>query len=85
MAFQCFTCSYCVIISWTEHPFLIQQSGMSVCKTAGFLSSKQVSELVWDSGSEEAGASSDSIIYLGNRILCIFRQSLKYLFCLLFP
>ena len=85
MAFQCFTCSYCVIIGWTEHPFLIQHSAMSVCKIARFLSSKQVSELVWDSESEEAGASSNSIIYLGNRILCIFRQSLKYLFCLLFP
>ena len=53
---------------------------MSVRKRVGFLSPNQISELVWDSESEEAGASSDSIIYLGNRILCIFRQLLKY-FC----
>jgi len=32
-----------------------------------------------DRESEEAGALSDSRIYLGNRILCIFRQPLKYL------
>jgi hypothetical protein len=38
-----------------------------------------MSELVWDSKSEEAGASSDCIIYLGNRILYIFRRLLKYL------
>jgi len=35
--------------------------------------------MVWDSEREEAGASSDSIIYLGNGILCMFRQQLKYL------
>jgi len=35
--------------------------------------------MVWDSESEEEGASSDCIIYLGNGILCIFRQPLKYL------
>jgi len=52
---------------------------MSVGKRAGFLSSNRVSELVWDSESEEAGASSDRIIYLGKRILRIFRQWLKYL------
>jgi hypothetical protein len=40
---------------------------MSVRKTAGFLSPKQISELVWDSESEEAGALSICIIYLGNR------------------
>jgi len=39
----------------------------------------RVSELVWDRENEEAGASRDSIIYLGKRILCIFRQPLKYL------
>jgi hypothetical protein len=43
------------------------------------MSPNQISELVWDSESEEAGAFSDSIIYLGNRILCSFRQLLKYL------
>jgi hypothetical protein len=59
--------------------FLSQQSAMTMHKRAGFLSPNQISELVWDSGSEEAGASSDSIIYLGDRILCIFRQLLKYL------
>jgi hypothetical protein len=52
---------------------------MSVHKTAGFLSPNRMSELVWDSEYEEAGGSSDCIIYLGNRILCIFRQQLKYL------
>jgi len=35
--------------------------------------------MVWDSESEEAGASSDCIIYLGNGILWIFRQPLKYI------
>jgi len=35
--------------------------------------------MVWDSKSEEAGTSSDCIIYLGNGILCIFRKLLKYL------
>jgi len=48
---------------------------MSVRKTGGFLSSNLISELVWDSESEEAAASSDCIIYLG-----IFRQPLKYLY-----
>jgi hypothetical protein len=51
---------------------------MSVRKKAGFLSPNRISELVWDSESEEAGSSSDCIIYLGNGILCIFRQLLKY-------
>jgi hypothetical protein len=41
-------------------------------------SPNRISELVSDSDSEEAGASSD-VIYLGNSILCIFRQQLKYL------
>jgi len=44
---------------------------MSVRKRAGFLSPNRIYELVWDSESEEAGASSDCIIYLGNRILCL--------------
>jgi hypothetical protein len=45
---------------------------MSVHKTARFLPQNRISELVCDSESEEAVASSDSIIYLGNR------QPLKY-------
>jgi hypothetical protein len=44
------------------------------------MSPNQISELVWDGETEEAGAPSDCIIYLGKRILCIFRQPLKY-FC----
>jgi len=51
---------------------------MSVYKTAGFLFPNRISEMVWDSEIEEAEASSDCIIYLGNGILCIFRQPLKY-------
>ena len=79
MAFQCVTTCYnFVIISLTEYLFLSQQSAMSVHKRVRFLSPHQISELVWDSESEESGASSDSIIYFGN-ILCIFRQLLKYL------
>ena len=80
MVFHCITtCSSCEIISRTEYSFLSQQSAMSVRKRAGFMSPNRISEMVWDSESEEAGASSDSIIYLGNRILRIFRQPLKYL------
>jgi hypothetical protein len=41
---------------------------MSVPKKAELLSPNLISELVWDSESEEAGTSSDCIIYLGNRI-----------------
>ena len=68
MAFQCvITCSNFVIISQTEYSFLSQQSAMSVRKRAGFLSPHPIYELVWDNKSEEAGASSDSIIYLGNK------------------
>ena len=78
MAFQCITtCSKFVIISRTEYSFPSQQSAMSMCKRAGFLSPNQIYELVWDSDSEEAGASSVCIIYLCNRILSIFRQPLK--------
>jgi len=51
---------------------------MSVHKIARFLSPNRISDLVWDRESEEAWALSDSIIYLGNSILCIFRQPLKY-------
>ena len=52
---------------------------MSVRKTAGFLFPNRICEIVWDSESEEAGSSSDCIIYLGNGILCIFRQPLEFL------
>jgi len=52
---------------------------MSVRKRAGFLSPNWISEMICDSESEEAGASSYYIIYLGNGILRIFRQPLKYL------
>jgi len=52
---------------------------MSVRKRVGFLSPNRISEMVWDSESEEAGASSDCIIYLGNGILYIFGQPLIYL------
>jgi len=52
---------------------------MSVRKRAGFLSSNWRLEMVWDSESEEAGTSNNCINYLGNGILCIFRQPLKYL------
>jgi len=52
---------------------------MSVRKGTGFLSSNWISEMVWDSEIEEAGASNDCVIYLGNGILCTFRQPLKYL------
>jgi len=79
-AFQCITtCSNFVIISRTEYLFLSQQSAMYVCKRARFPSPDRISELVWDSKSEEVRASSNWIIYLGNRILCIFRQPLEYL------
>ena len=81
MAFQCVTTSSnFVIIRRTEYSVLIQQSVMSLRKRARFLSPNRISEPVWDSESEEVGASSDCIIYLGNGILCIFRQPLKYLF-----
>ena len=52
---------------------------MFVHKRTGFLSPNRISEMVWDSESEEAGASSDCIIFLGNGILRTFRQPLKYL------
>jgi len=52
---------------------------MYVCEKAGFLSPNKIYELVWDSENKELGALSHNINYLGNRILCIFRQPLKYL------
>ena len=80
MAFQCVTtCSKFIIISGTEYSFPSQQSAMSMRNRAGFLSPNRTYELVWDSESE-AGASSVCIIYLGSRILSIFRQPLKYLY-----
>jgi len=50
---------------------------MSLRERAGFLSPNQIAELVWDSENKEVGKSRYNIIYLGNRILCIFRQLLK--------
>ena len=63
MAFHCVTtCSNCVIISWTEYSFLSHQSVMSApTKTARFLSLNQISVLVLDSESNDAGAPSDNI------------------------
>jgi len=52
---------------------------MSVRKRTGFLSPNQISEMVWDSEIEEAGTSNDCVFYLGNGILCTFRQPLKYI------
>ena len=61
MAFHYVTTHFkCVIITWTKHSFLSQQSVKSVHKTAGFLSLNQISELVWDSESYEAGAPNDN-------------------------
>ena len=42
------------------------------CPQIGYLN------FFWDSEIEGTGALSDTIIYLGNSILCIFRQPLKY-------
>ena len=36
------------------------------------MSPNRIYELVWDSESEEAEKSKECIIYLGDRILCIF-------------
>jgi hypothetical protein len=56
------TCFFCVIISQSEYSSLSQQCVMSVpVKTARFLSQNWVSELVWDSEGDEAGATSGSI------------------------
>jgi len=44
-----------------------------------FLSPNCISEKIWDSEIEEAGASNDWVIYLGNGIICTFRQTLNYL------
>jgi hypothetical protein len=80
MVLQCITNGLnFLMISRTEYTFLSQQSVMSVRKRAGFLSPNRISELVCDRENEEAGALNDWIIYLCNRILCIFRQLLKYL------
>ena len=70
MEFRCVTtCFNFLIISRAVYFFLSQQSAMSVRKSAGFLSLKRIAKLVWDSENERAGASSDTIIYLGNSIL----------------
>jgi hypothetical protein len=42
---------------------------MCVHKKAGFLTLKLVCKVVWDSESEGAGPSSDTIIYLGNSMM----------------
>jgi len=52
---------------------------MSVCKRARFLSPNWITEMVWDSESEQAVALSNCIIYLGNGVVRIFRQPLIYL------
>ena len=76
MAFQYVsTCSNYIIISRTEYSFLSQQSAMSVCKTARFLSPSQLPKLILDSESDEAGALGDSFIYLGNRNLYTYKTT----------
>ena len=78
MAFQCATtCSNFVIIAGLNSSFWVS-SLRCVCFRELGSSPNRISELVSDSDSEEAGASSD-VIYLDNSILCIFRQPLKYL------
>jgi len=42
---------------------------MSARKRAGFLSLKRIAKVVWESENEGAGASSDTIVYLGSSIL----------------
>jgi hypothetical protein len=75
MAIRCVTTCYIyVIITRTEYSFL------SLCVREPGSCPLQICEVIWDSKSEGAGASSDTIIYLGNGILCIFRQPLKYPF-----
>jgi hypothetical protein len=59
MAFYCVTtCFNCIIISQSKYSFLSKQSVITVHKRTGFLSLNQISELVWDSGSYEAGTPS---------------------------
>jgi len=79
MAFQCVTtCSNLVIICQTEYSILSQQLRCLCVREPG--SCLQTGYLNWyATASDEAGASSDCIIYLSNGILCIFRQPLKYL------
>ena len=70
MEFRCVTtCFNFLIISRAVYFFLSQQSAMSVRKRAGFLSLKRIAKVVWESENEGGGASSDTIIYLGNSIL----------------
>ena len=52
------------MISGIEYSFVSQQSAVSVHERVGFVSPYRISELLLGSESEEAGASSDSIIYL---------------------
>ena len=61
MAFHCVATSSNCVISRTEYSFVSQQSVMSALgRKARFLSPNRISELVWDSESEDAGAQSDS-------------------------
>jgi len=76
MAFQSVTtCSSFLIISHIEYSILSQQFAMSMHKRVGFLCPNRISELVWGSESEGAGASNDCIIYVGSRILFIFKRT----------
>jgi hypothetical protein len=51
----------CIIISWTKYSFLSKHSVMSApVIRARFLSPNWISELVWDSKSDEAEDPSDS-------------------------
>jgi hypothetical protein len=52
---MCYQLFNFLMISRTEYTFLSQQSAMSVCKRAGFLSPNRISELVCDRESEEVG------------------------------
>jgi hypothetical protein len=54
------TCFKCVIISRTEYSFFRKWSVMNACMRVGFLSLNQISELVWDSQSYDAGALKDN-------------------------
>jgi hypothetical protein len=75
IAFQCLTtCSNFVTVGLTEYS--AESAICEVCvQESRLLTPHSLSELVWDSKSEEAGASSEGIIYLGNSILCILDNS----------
>ena len=74
IAFQCLmTCSNFVTVGHTECSLLSQRSARYVRKRVGYWP-HSLSELVWDSKIEGAGASSDCIIYLSNNILGILNS-----------